>query len=211
MNLDEMSLDQIGLVHGTDQASSHHGFLSHMESFLEPMRETASKVVEIGVAGAAGTRTLRDYFSNAHIFGIDHNPESCKFDLGPRVTLIHGDASHEEFWKQFENENGGNLDLISDDASHNVWATWVAFHQGWKLLKPSGLFLIQDIHAGWDPAYRRDNEPNGLPKYMTVHDWICDLAITRLHEGGANQCGKPTTADFESIYLSKSLAVIKKR
>lgn len=69
-------LDAIGLRHGTDKASHSNDFLSFYASYLEPIRERAVKLVEIGVLDGASLRTWRDYFLSGSIIGVDINPDA---------------------------------------------------------------------------------------------------------------------------------------
>ena len=209
------TLDEIAIACGTDKSSLSHGYCERYCQFFEPIRQNVKKVLEIGIASGASLKMWRDYFPNAVIHGVDHNQafvDAMTAQKEPRIESIFGDASEVGFWVGFEHYWHTDFDLVIDDASHSVWATYQAFKFGWRLLKPLGYWVIEDVHAGFDAAYRRDNAANGLPVTWSVPTLIADLSLGRLHEFGSNQSGQSDgTGDIESVTYFKSLIVIQKR
>ena len=66
-------------------------------------------------------------------------------------------------------ELGGTLDLVIDDASHRYAATKISFETLFPLLRPGGLYVVED----WAWAHWRGFLPPG-------HDWRFEPPLTRL-------------------------------
>lgn len=212
MKAEDSLLHQLGLKHGTDKASVHD-YCRRYEEFFHPLRQSAKKILEIGIAGGNSLRMWHEYFPYAVIHGVDHTQAyvDAMFNKDPLIQVDLGEASDPQFWAAYQRNWGADYDLIIDDASHAVLATFVAFSCAFKLVRPGGFYCIEDVHASFDPAYRRDNEPGGLAEEDTVPFCIAAMAVGMLHENGAGQVGTQTTAEIESITSFKSLIIIKKR
>jgi hypothetical protein len=98
------TLSEIAKVHPTDKDFTHNYYSTVYEKFFAPMRETARKVLEIGIGGFWGEvnwvhgnslKVFRDYFENANILGLDIQRYEIA-DLGPRVTVDWLDQSNKE-------------------------------------------------------------------------------------------------------------------
>ncbi|HQT68764.1 MAG TPA: hypothetical protein PLC74_14290, partial [Acetobacteraceae bacterium] len=59
---DELSLDDIGMAHGTDKSSIYHNYLNFYEIFFKPFRQIELKILEIGVLNGASLKTWEQYF-----------------------------------------------------------------------------------------------------------------------------------------------------
>ena len=192
------TLDELGLLHGTDKASSFHGYLNTYDRYFHMMRMNRINLLEIGIAGGASLRMWRDYFPNAMLYGLDHNPESVKHEM--RAELILGDVADFKTWNNFQT-CGIQFDVVIDDGGHFSHQIMDAFSGAWPLLKPGGIYAIEDLHA----PYAHENGGQA-----TIWDWIL-LSMHELNEWGEGQCGKPTKSDIAFIHLYKSLVIIGKR
>src|SRR4051794_33216232 len=91
-----MTLDEIGLLHGTDKASSGHGYLGHYERELSPLRDEAFTLMEIGGLNGASLRMWRDFFPHAQIVCLEIKPDR-KSHEGERITVEIGDSGSKAF------------------------------------------------------------------------------------------------------------------
>lgn len=208
-----MTLDQIGLKHGTDKSSACHDYLHIYERYFKRFKMydavvSELKLLEIGIAGGASLRTWSDYFtdfngSQGRIFGVDHNIESVK-DYGPQITTFHGEATDRDFWPKVIQTAGVFFDVIIDDASHHSSGIIDTFDNVWPLVRPGGLYCCEDLHCSYDAAYNRTKD------YPRAVDFFRSL-VDHVMEYGANNCGKPGSSRFEFIHFYKSLVIIKKR
>jgi hypothetical protein len=215
-----MTLDDIGLKHGTDKASNGHDYLRIYQEYFATIRDTAVKIGEIGIAGGNSLRTWAEYFTTCQIFGLDHTEAYVKATQGLSITTIFGDASDRETWSRIKKDHGGDFDVWIDDGAHTPYAVFMALMYGFPLLRPGGLWFIEDTHASYLDEYRRDNQRNPADIDLCdlhVNGLIHDMSNWRLHENGKNQCGKwsgqsdVSVPPWEWVHYYKSLIVIKKR
>lgn len=127
--------------HPSDKVSSHsYGPL--YDELFSPFRDSATAILEIGIEGGNSLRAWRDYFTNAHIWGLDN--EMSKMIAEPRITTVHCDMKERDRILTVRNAMP-QFDIICDDASHvidlQIWAVAVF----WSKLKPRGLFIVEDV------------------------------------------------------------------
>lgn len=192
-------LDAVGLLHGTDKASSFHGYLETYEQYFSPLRDRRLTLLEIGVAGGNSLRAWLDYFPQAEVLGLDHNP-ACNGDFSERGSVRIADATDPSTWVHLRG-CAYQFDIVIDDGGHFSSQIITAFVLGWPLLKSGGLWIIEDTHATYA------NEEGQKARLWT---WLTNQ-IHALNEYGQGQCGRPTEGDVAFIHLYKSLIVIGKR
>jgi hypothetical protein len=141
-----------------------HTYTPQYHALLSSVRNDTKLLLEIGIGNiplmkgltaenykpGASLRMWRDYFSNAQIIGCDILPEVMFTDkniatfvadqsnVGSLETLISNVKKFEEF-----------ADLIVDDGSHKENHQVISFKTLWKLVKPNGIYIIEDICVPW--------------------------------------------------------------
>ncbi len=208
------TLDAIGLRHCCDKNSNTHDYLNRYEPLFAPLRNKPINLLEIGVAGGASMRTWLDYFPLAVVFGIDHNSEAVKTQIGDRCNLIHGDVGDKSVWTALSSAirlyNTG-FDIAIDDGAHTTFTIIRAFRLGFGLLKPDGLWIVEDVHACYLPEYNRDNHLIGLHPSITPIDYFKEMVDDEVNDEGESQLGKINErCGIRSITFSKSLIIIRK-
>lgn len=209
-----MTLDAIGLKHGTDKSSLFHDYLNRYEPMFARFLGKPVQLLEIGVAGGASLRTWMEYFGHdGMFFGIDIDLPAVAHDLGPRCLLRWGDASKAEVWSGLHKTlDGSGLDIVIDDGAHTTYAIIRAFELGFGLLRPGGLWVIEDVHAVYLPAYNRDNFLLGerLKPTDNAVRFFAEM-VHHVNDHGKGQCGKREPAfPIASITFSKSLIIIER-
>ena len=150
-----MSLDDMGLKHGTDKASSNHNYLDRYEAlfnydrdlFLERGRKI--NLLEIGVSDARSLFTWKEYFFDcANIYGIDIN-EKCKQYEKEGIRIFIGDQGDDSFLESVCNQIPDGLDFIIDDGSHYNHHILSSFEFLWPKLNDLGIYVIEDLHSAY--------------------------------------------------------------
>lgn len=139
---------------------SVHSYLHVYEKLLEPYRETALNVLEIGIFKGDSLRMWFEYFTKANIYGIDESltPVDGMADLKPLIeeivnsepysrlfnTHIHiFDAENEEeINKRFRNIK---FDVIIEDANHSIEQQINLYNIWGHYLTDIGIYIIEDI------------------------------------------------------------------
>lgn len=135
------SLSEILASNLSDKVSAHsYGPL--YEKLFDPIRETATNILEIGVLNGCSLRAWREYFTFANVYGID-NSVACMMREN-RIATFHCDTTERDKIIELRDKIP-QCDVIIDDASHTineqVWAVAVF----WSKLKPGGIFVVEDI------------------------------------------------------------------
>jgi hypothetical protein len=178
-----MTLNEIGLKHGTDKASSTHDYLDNYQKFLFSWKEKDFALLEIGVGNGGSLKMWKEYFPNARIYGIDNNP-----DVAGEGIFI-GDQKDEAFLEKI-NQEAGPFSVIIDDGSHvgdDMASTWKFLFP--KILYP-GYYFIEDTHTLYSNHYSGENDSNGRTR---GYNFFTDLPY-HIDVAGRAMCGKQETA-----------------
>ena len=187
-----MSLDERGILAGTDKSSLANDYLRHYERIFAPWQQRKFALLEIGIAQGGSLGLWRDYFPKATIVGVDINP-TCKRFEEPRIRVEIGSQDDPEFLLRLC--NGMQPGIIIDDGSHRADHIKFTFERLFPHLLPGGLYVIEDLylHFGDSAKTYRGNAVNSVP------EMISNLSV-RLMSGrsGAEESG------FEA-YLSRTV------
>ena len=134
-----MTLDELGISHGTDKTSLANDYLRLYEEIFAPFRNRPFTLWEIGVANGASLKVWGEYFPKAQILGIDNNPQSKQYE-GPRVRVAIGSQEDPEFLAGLAREPAP--DIIIDDGSHQADHMQLTFERLFPVLAAGGLYVI---------------------------------------------------------------------
>lgn len=126
-----------------------HSYLSVYEEILEPYRETAKNVLEIGLFNGYSLLMWEKYFSGT-VYGIDcsDQPHDGLADLRPLIQK----GTHNIFIMDAENAyyinmlfGNSKLDVIIEDAGHEI-NQQLNLYNVWKpYLSENSIYVIEDI------------------------------------------------------------------
>lgn len=147
-----MTLQELGAQRGTDKGDSAHSFagVSYLDAYtqyLEPIREKVRTVLELGIARGASLKMWRDYFPNAHVWGIDVDP-GANLDYGSRVHPVIGSQDDPAVVAQVA--PGEEFDLVVDDGSHLVDHLVASFRLIWPRVRSGGFYVMEDLTGSWN-------------------------------------------------------------
>ncbi len=124
-------------------------YLATYERYFAPIRHTAKRVLEIGVNDGSSLLMWRDYFTEAHIYGID---KKKSFFIEDRITTFQGDQMDGEALREMAAKNGP-FDVVIDDASHLGAETACCFRSLIDYVVPGGLYIIEDWGTGYQKGW----------------------------------------------------------
>lgn len=209
-----ITLDAIGLKHGTDKSSTFHDYLRFYEAIL-PARANPVNFLEIGVDGGASIRMWREWYNHPEglIHGLDHNvkcwrPEPSD-DPSQRIILHYGEQESIDRCRSLRGH--GPFDVIIDDGGHHSGPQAVTFQELWRSVRPGGLYIVEDVHAAYEKAYVGDS--------LSIVQFFRCLIDEQVNQWGKSQCGKsnfvsPTDEEFEeidTITFRRSLIIVRKK
>lgn len=135
---------------GTDKGDAKPNgncYADFYQNWFENIRETCQSIIEIGVDNGASLSTNYEYFPNAEIIGMDIVDKSIYEN--ERIKTIILDQSSVEDLDDFCNANKILYDIILDDGSHDVSHQQQTFGKFFKLVKPGGLYIIEDLGTSY--------------------------------------------------------------
>lgn len=215
-----MTLREIALKHGTDKAGGrdnpdNHEFCEAYEFFLAPWRDEPFVMMELGIGGyeypekgGEGLRTWREYFPNAVIHGVDLHQKSFTI---PGVTIHQCAQDNIGKLREIVKHMVWAPDLIIDDASHNNLLTLVSFRTLFPLLKPGGIYVVEDAHTSyWEKYY------DGGWHTLTAMEFFkhqADCINKRHWPGGTKPCPDlPECVEgIESVHFFQEIIFIRKK
>lgn len=148
-----MTLNALGLHHGTDKSSDKHGYLPIYEAFLAPLRDQEITLLEIGVKEGASLRVWRDYFPRARIVGLDRRRDVRGLAEGRIAIEIANQADAAAL--EAVAARHGPFDIVIEDGSH-LWPHQIlAIRTLLPAVKPGGIFISEDLQVSFPPLAER--------------------------------------------------------
>jgi len=142
-NIEYLHRSKIGKV--SDKWSS---YLTYYDSLFSKYKSSPICLLEIGVQNGGSLETWAKYFHNAQaLIGCDIDP-NCGLLVyeDPRISVVVGDANKIETLQAIKQINEV-LDIVIDDGSHRSIDILNSFVNYFPLLKPGGVFVIEDTHS----------------------------------------------------------------
>lgn len=151
--------------------NTRHSYLGLYETLLEPIKNTAKNILEIGVQTGGSIKLWHDYFKQATIYGCDIEDTLKINELknNPRVCLsLNENAYTEEFvQKKFENIK---FDFLLDDGPHTLESQEKFLELYCPLLNENGILIIEDVQSTDWLEKLTHKTPEHLKKYIKTYD-----------------------------------------
>lgn len=156
-------LCELAEKYGTDKFAKHNFTPVYYERLKD---RKVSRVLEVGIKRGASLLMWEEFFPEAAIYGIDHNPLAL-FTVG-RIKSLFADQKDPASLIDVATKAGGNFDLIVDDGSHH-WSLQLSTALALlPLLSDHGLYVIEDVMMRVrkdvrvdDPKFIRNRLPPG--------------------------------------------------
>jgi len=138
---------------GTDKSlRAGHGYVSAYSMLLEPMRHTISNMTEVGVLTGSSLLMWASNFPHAEIWGLDIALQSMARERCSNISRIHlrAASSQSETTPQELGLVNETMDLVIDDGDHSRDGNARTAASLWRLVRPGGLYVIEDVATGAD-------------------------------------------------------------
>jgi hypothetical protein len=202
-------LNDIGLKHGTDKASSGHNVLRLYEQFIRDLRFEEFILLEIGGLNGSSLRMWEEYFSSALVVCIDINPNVVSFQT-ERTKVEIGNSGSQPFLRSVI-EKHGVPKIILDDGSHRWDHQRIAFKSLFPLLEPGGLYIVEDLHTSFEAGFAGVDDHPFIHMLHKLSDYL-QLRGGREHFERVNNAEIVTIAkEIEFITFIPRSCIIKKK
>lgn len=160
------SLQNLGIKYDSDRSKNLVGNKTYHQYYQEIFQNhKIETILELGVYYGNGLCCLRDYFPNANLIGIDLSLNSYNKNLS-NVNLYESSQTDSYKLNEILSKNP-RLDLVIDDASHEVEKSIQSFNIIFPYLNSNGIYIIEDLQCfntkynkGIKPNFRYDNGIN---------------------------------------------------
>jgi len=164
---------------GTDKYWIHN-YLLHYDKHLSGMRDSAEKVLEIGVKRGMSLLFWTEIFSKAAVYGIDIDiKQAWRVKDNKRITLLKGAQEDVEFLKRKVIPHG-KFDLVVDDGDHIGKHQIATFRALWDSVAKGGYYVIEDLLYRNPIGGKDDGNAINMLKGL-VDELYLSLEISSIH------------------------------
>lgn len=144
-----------------------HNTIHIYQSLFEPIRNSVTNILEIGVNTGNSHLMWKDYFPNATIYGLDID-NYCEHILNEeRINIKFCDAYS---FKTIDSLQDIKFDIIIDDGPHTLESQKFVSTYYSPLLNINGVMIIEDIpDPNWIPILT-----DALPFYLRDYSYAID-------------------------------------
>lgn len=216
---------------------SHNGKVStKWDSYLDIYEEIFSNfkyqpvdMLEIGIQNGGSLDIWSRYFPAAKtLTGCDINPRCGLLEYDdPRIQVIVGNANELVTFEKIFNRSR-NYDIIIDDGSHRSNDVISSFLTYFPLLKPDGVFIVEDMHCAYWEEYGGGllNQRSAASFFRNLLDTVNSDHFREISDPGALFQTFISSADFnkfirenpilsitahDSVYIIRKASVTRPR
>lgn len=140
----ETELCQLAFKYRADKCERiKHPFTPFYYDLFSKRRRSIKKILEIGIGRGASLSMWRDFFPNAQIYGIDHDPGTMFRD--ERIQTFFCNQSSRKDLEALIAKIGNDIDLLIDDGSHVPSDQVFTCLTLMPLLKKDVIYIIEDV------------------------------------------------------------------
>jgi hypothetical protein len=185
---------------GDDPNLNGHHYAGWYEKFLSVHRNSATNICEIGVQDGSSLSAWHDYFLNANIIGLDvKNKSRYNNDRINNYILDQSSSKELDLFVKRCNRDNLTFDLIVDDGSHDVEHQQLTFGKLFRLLKPNGIYIIEDMCT----SYFKEGE--NLYGYIQTKEKLKYNTVSFLNN---RPWASPWISDEDLLYINNKVSYV---
>lgn len=170
---------------GYTDKNTTHSYLPLYEKLLNPIADTATNVLEIGIGDFRENQVTShknggsllmwlDFFTKAKIHAIDILGEDSVHEQvlnSDRIkTYTNTDAYNTDNIQKYFTDKGIKFDFILDDGPHTLQSMIDCIKLYHELLTDNSILIIEDVQStDWFDALKKET-PDHLQKYIKTYD-----------------------------------------
>src|SRR5471030_2786984 len=177
------------------------------ERHFHPFRGKDMTLLEFGVLHGGSLQMWKHYFGKgARIYGADINPR-CAELAEERIEILLADQENRESLRRICAALP-KFDIVLDDGGHTMKQQVITFEETWRHLKEGGIYLCEDLHTSYWPAFGGGmRQPHTFIEYTKqlidqLHAW---------HSPDNRLWVEEYTRSTFAVHYYDSIVVIEKR
>ena len=126
-------------------------YLDYYNEIFLPFKNKNISLLEIGIQNGGSLQTYLNFFKNAEMIigcDIDNKCENLNYD-DKRIKIIVGNINSNEIYNKISSLNN-QIDILIDDGSHITSDIIISFIKYFSIIKPGGVYIIEDLHCLYD-------------------------------------------------------------
>jgi Methyltransferase domain len=143
------TLESLLYKYGSDKSKDDHGYSNMYKMLFDPIRDSVKNVTEIGVSAGQSIQAWYHYFPNAQLHGIDivtkNSTARLVNHLKPRFHFTEVDVLQPGFKLESIGLYDETMDVLVEDAQHTYEQQHDLLEKTFRLVKPGGYYIIEDI------------------------------------------------------------------
>ena len=218
----EESFAGIFSKHRGKVADKWQSYIPVYESLFAEFRNERIALLEIGIQNGGSLEIYSEYFTNPEIIiGCDLNPRCRLLQYPPGIKVVIGNSAADSTRREVT-ALSSTFDIIIDDGSHISDDVIVAFLGYFSLVKPGGVYIIEDLHTSywqqWQGGLFQKKSSIAFLKLLVdaihaehwgIRETIGDLLATEFTEYRL-LFDAPALREIKSINFVNSMCVIRK-
>ena len=197
------------------------GYFRVYSKYFSALKNKPIKILEVGTHFGWGLLAWARYFPNAEVYGVDNVVRETRLNNINRirknwpefskVTTEYFDSTKSEDWSCFEQKQ---FDVIIDDGGHHPDTQIQTLENGFKLLKPGGLYFIEDISHRYseDSLKKLDDKLSELKPHvqsMKVYSHVNNGLYVRLIDKRLRENSMDIHPDANNDATEYIVAIVK--
>jgi SAM-dependent methyltransferase len=175
-----VTLESLLYKYGSDKSKDDHAYSNLYQMLLDPIRDSVKNITEIGVSAGQSIQAWYHYFPNAQLYGIDvvtkNSTAKLVNHLKPRFHFTEVDVLRPGFNLESIGLYDETMDILVEDALHTPEQQEALLEKTFRLVKPGGYYIIEDIYYTGEQGriFHRSPEQLSLPvqKILKSNDCI---------------------------------------
>ena len=127
-----------------DKKVISHGYAKIYEKYLHKFKEKKLNIIELGSFYGNASAALFFFFKNSQIYSADINPDMYIY-RSKRLENFFTDTSSRSSIENDILKKNIKFDIVIEDASHMLKDQIISLFILFKILKPGGYFIIEEI------------------------------------------------------------------
>ncbi|MBK7001208.1 MAG: class I SAM-dependent methyltransferase [Rhodoferax sp.] len=174
-NTSIQSSDSIQNIHAENDgkvSNKWSSYLPYYDWLFGDISSDRIRLLEIGVQNGGSLETWAKYFINAEfIVGCDINEKCSQLVFeDKRISVIIGNANSQDVYEKLGKLQ--KFDVIIDDGSHLSEDMLVSFVNYFPLLKPGGIYVVEDTHAVYWRRETKIGSNNAIKFFQVLSDVV---------------------------------------